>query len=374
MSSRGTMDLKSEVKDLKVNGVYEEKTDTVKYEKYEFCDTEIRMRKTDGYYNANDMTYAGGKLWKNYKRNKETTEFLNELENEVHIRATLLVQSTQGGDSKNQGTWIHPRVAIHLAHWISPKFAVKVTDWVFRYLNGDLSLATEIVERHGAIKDEDEKVEARVLERKLRNLGIEYQEMMDEKNGIIKDQKNTIDEMNKKLDYVIAQNNNLLLENKALNRKTSEVLLEIQGANDSIDDLKQMVVGNAPFHTHVPANENKREVMIINRTNDTGATPWHYYIACVKKDGIKQANARALIQFPMSTEIHRVEYVPNARHMLEELVQYMGNNLRRRSSRVRVCIPMTEQAFLQIVEEVHRLYITRAVDATDAAENKDAAE
>jgi len=28
------------------------------------------------------------------------------------------------------GTWVHPRVAIHVAQWISPQFAVKVTEWV----------------------------------------------------------------------------------------------------------------------------------------------------------------------------------------------------------------------------------------------------
>jgi len=40
------------------------------------------------------------------------------------------------GFGVQQGTWVHPQVAIHLGQWASPKFAVQVSKWVFEWMQG----------------------------------------------------------------------------------------------------------------------------------------------------------------------------------------------------------------------------------------------
>lgn len=40
------------------------------------------------------------------------------------------------GLNKERGTYVHPKVAIHLAQWLSPKFAVFVTEVVFDWMSG----------------------------------------------------------------------------------------------------------------------------------------------------------------------------------------------------------------------------------------------
>jgi aspartyl-tRNA synthetase len=90
----------------------------------------IRVRDIDGYIHASDMCKVGKKLWSDYYRNKGTIEFIKELEIVMGISMSQLFQSNTGGDSKLQGTWVHPRIATHLAQWISPEFAVKVTGWI----------------------------------------------------------------------------------------------------------------------------------------------------------------------------------------------------------------------------------------------------
>lgn len=45
-----------------------------------------------------------------------------------------LIEINQYNDS-DQSTWVHPRVAIHIAQWISPKFAVNVTGWIHKLLS-----------------------------------------------------------------------------------------------------------------------------------------------------------------------------------------------------------------------------------------------
>ncbi len=47
----------------------------------------------------------------------ETTKaFIAALAPEAGIPASELIQSLSGGFSHMQGTWVHPQVAIHLAH------------------------------------------------------------------------------------------------------------------------------------------------------------------------------------------------------------------------------------------------------------------
>ncbi len=100
----------------------------------EFANQSIHQR-ADGYLNATEMCKVGGKEWYGYIRNKQTQEYLDALSADMKISKNKLMESIKGGDSKKQGTWVHPRVATHLAQWISPKFAVKVSGWIEEWYN-----------------------------------------------------------------------------------------------------------------------------------------------------------------------------------------------------------------------------------------------
>ena len=110
-----------------------------------FHGTTIRQRSDDGYLNATDMCKASGKLFTGYKRLKSTKAFLIELTYFVDKNPVMLIsiteqnkqliQTMQGGTPEEQGTWVHPYVAINLAQWCSPVFAVIVTDWVYTSFN-----------------------------------------------------------------------------------------------------------------------------------------------------------------------------------------------------------------------------------------------
>ncbi len=92
--------------------------------------TPISRRTTDGYVNATAMCKANEKRWKNYFERDSASSYLETLSSVTGIPVTGfggLVQVRQGG--VDQGTWIHPRVAIDLARWISPSFAVWMDGW-----------------------------------------------------------------------------------------------------------------------------------------------------------------------------------------------------------------------------------------------------
>lgn len=101
----------------------------------------IHQRPKDGYINATAMCKAAGKKWFDYKRQTTTQPFLDELSGATGIPASELIQSLSGGHPHLQGTWAHPRVAIHLAQWLSPEFAVQVSGWVFDWMSGNAPAA-----------------------------------------------------------------------------------------------------------------------------------------------------------------------------------------------------------------------------------------
>lgn len=99
----------------------------------------INQRSSDGYINATAMCRAVGKEWSRYRATEGAKAFFKALALDLALteaQLALTMLGTPGGDARNQGTWVHPRVAIHLAHWLSAEFAVKVSGWVHDWLLG----------------------------------------------------------------------------------------------------------------------------------------------------------------------------------------------------------------------------------------------
>ena len=94
----------------------------------------IGQRAEDGYFNATAACQAARKSWAHYRENASTKAYLNELSSDIGIPISELIQSLRGGNPGQQGTWVHPDVAIHLGQWLSPKFAVLVTRWVREWM------------------------------------------------------------------------------------------------------------------------------------------------------------------------------------------------------------------------------------------------
>jgi len=94
----------------------------------------ISQRVEDGYFDATAACKAAGKQINDYLRLASTAAYVNELSRDTGIPVSELIQSVKGGDPTQQGTWVHPDVAIHLGQWLSPKFAVLVTRWVREWM------------------------------------------------------------------------------------------------------------------------------------------------------------------------------------------------------------------------------------------------
>ena len=104
---------------------------------HEIEGTVIPQRPRDGYINATKLCQKVGKQFFDYSRLGTTKEFIDALRLETGIPVSNLVEVIKGrGDSVEQGTWVHPQVAVNLGQWLSPVFAVQVSKWVFDWMSG----------------------------------------------------------------------------------------------------------------------------------------------------------------------------------------------------------------------------------------------
>ena len=75
------------------------------------------------------------KQFKNWKRNESSKELIKFVSSYAQIRADdLLIEIKGGKNVEIRGTYVHPKLAPHIASWISPKIAVMISDIVNHFL------------------------------------------------------------------------------------------------------------------------------------------------------------------------------------------------------------------------------------------------
>ena len=98
--------------------------------------------REDGMINATLLCKTGKTRFSKYIKNKQTQDFLNLLSSSEKLSMDKLFFIQKG--RLIQGTWIHRKVALHLAQWIYPTFSIKVINWVDELLvTGKVELSKE---------------------------------------------------------------------------------------------------------------------------------------------------------------------------------------------------------------------------------------
>lgn len=105
----------------------------------------VGIQKVDGYVNATKACeaykVATGKTkrpdhWLETKRAKAYLEYVSSV---TGIPVTGLLMIRQGGTPEEQGTWIHPDLAIAFGTWLSVEFEYQLTQWVKEWENSQRS-------------------------------------------------------------------------------------------------------------------------------------------------------------------------------------------------------------------------------------------
>lgn len=90
------------------------------------------------YLNATAIAKHFGKRVQHYLDSERTQDYIMALSEAVKTASQNLV-IIKKGNSKNfeQGTWLHPKLAIDFARWLNPKFAVWCDEQIEKLLNLD---------------------------------------------------------------------------------------------------------------------------------------------------------------------------------------------------------------------------------------------
>lgn len=121
---------------------------TIVVRTHELCGTVVQQRETDGYINATQLCKAAGREFYNYQRTQHGNDYIEALSLKPNLIGLELVQVKSGKPENGGGTWVHPKVAIHLAQWLSPEFALQVTDWVIELMTKGHVSVTPAQPRH----------------------------------------------------------------------------------------------------------------------------------------------------------------------------------------------------------------------------------
>jgi len=129
----------------------------------------IQSRLKDNYINANQICKAGNKKFKLWYNLETTKELIKELESDkstvLSQQYNILNNEYKFIDNKNsnnliQGYWVHPYLAIQLAHWISPNFALQISNWILTlFSNNKMELNINLLnDKDNIIKIKNQRI------------------------------------------------------------------------------------------------------------------------------------------------------------------------------------------------------------------------
>lgn len=111
--------------------------------------------RANGYLNATQIAKHFDKRPNDYLILDQTKRYISALAEHLTVtRKTVtkenqLVIVKQGGKSYEQGTWLHPKLAIHFARWLSAEFAVWCDEQIEIILSGNKTTQSSPDERAG---------------------------------------------------------------------------------------------------------------------------------------------------------------------------------------------------------------------------------
>lgn len=111
----------------------------------------VEQRLGDGYINGTAMCVAHAKDISDWLALNSVLELVaalalrlginpnsgispNSVKTRVSASFPALIMVKRGSPQKGGGTWIHPKLAVHLGQWCSAEFALQVSDWIEEWM------------------------------------------------------------------------------------------------------------------------------------------------------------------------------------------------------------------------------------------------
>jgi len=91
----------------------------------------IMTMNKNNYINASQLCKEAKKEFKHWKANAISIELMKELSLVIKLPINELIHMVAGGKNTDiRGTYVHPKLIIHVAIWCGPNFAIKISEWI----------------------------------------------------------------------------------------------------------------------------------------------------------------------------------------------------------------------------------------------------
>jgi hypothetical protein len=107
--------------------------------------------RSDDWVNATKWCDHFGTRWSDISKQPTFDRFLKALASQLFPHSDK--KSLYKVSGKPKQVWVHPLVAIKLAEWLSPEFDIFVKQIFRRYLDADITLADDILQRNNSDVD-----------------------------------------------------------------------------------------------------------------------------------------------------------------------------------------------------------------------------
>jgi hypothetical protein len=291
--------------------------------------------KSNGYINATKMCRDCNKHFKYWNENKQSKNLFYELSSHVGNSTSELSKSVSGGKiTKIRGTYVHPKLIIHIASWCSSEYALKVSDIVIEY---------------------------------------HAKQALDEKEKMLKKKDDKIDRMSNKIDKLLSENNlqtkkinKLVTENNLQTKKIDRLLInnkKLVKKNDEIYDQNEEIKNKLDAVSNDRVIQGKKQddhMLIIIKNNDDdnddddddSDTIYDYHALRLMKKSYKQRLVEHQIRHPNMEILMKINYSPNSMR-LWNLIRDNVKKIEVSGNKFNLKHKYGEQSLIKDIKRIH---------------------
>ena len=319
------------------------------YGRGKFGNFNVIIMKKNGYINVTKLCKDGGKEFRKWRENKNSTEFIEEFSSDVGIPAAdfLIVINSGNTNILIRGTYAHPELVPHIASWVSAKFARKVSRIVNDYFGREARLENERLKYENVnLKGENVNLMGKLEE--MEKKADEERKKSDEERKKAEEERKKSDEERKKAEERYA---NLCKQYNITHIKLDTTHEKLDIANDRIEVMEEKLDTVAEIVVPKTKNLLTHEMFCLLKHENNNDDEFEYYAICGQIKYVKNTKNKK-IKTDNMTEVLTIDCTPNTKNLLHRIkeqlkdrIQFRGNKIDRNT--------ITERQLIKKINDIN---------------------
>lgn len=309
----------------------------------------------DDYVNATKLAATAGREYSSWTRSDRVDRLFQACSDSTGIPVDELSYLVKGGKiTEIRGTYLHPKLIIHLASWCSGEYAMKVSDIVMAYHVQEV---------------EDELLRIKKKESRVREIAHKFKDQNASLSDEIKLLRETIEKERVERKKERAKREEELEEQKRMHRET---VLELRGTRDVLqdtnDNLEETNENLESTNRRLNVAKNHRVLPTYNRVDENTLVLLRYpenrrgYTHGTMR--VNHQNIAACLRerqrrFPGAEIILQLDYTPNAMILWKKVRNELGDRIQVKYVHITIDEEvMTEEELVREIQEISERRLT----------------